>query len=212
MGFQVVLDILGAALLGGTFLLNILRFQGQDFQVKQEAHDDIIAQQNLTTLVALLEEDFRRIGYCSSRTAMTGPVILCAGQDYISFKTDLVTDTYPEGDGVVDSVTYMLGPLVSRTPNPRERMLYRRENDGTWGGSSLGVTYLDFRYHKFNGDTLARPVAPGQLKEIAGIEVTLRVENQYPFVIPETVDSLGIVSVNWKQLDFEIKNFGRGTP
>jgi hypothetical protein len=37
----------------------------------------------------------------------------------------------------------------------------------------------------------------------------LRVENQFPFVTPETVDSLSIVSVNWKQLDFEIKNFGQ---
>lgn len=212
MGFQVILDILGATVLGGAFLINLLRFQGEDFQKKQEAHDDIVAQQNLTTLVGLLEEDFRRIGYCATRNNMTGPVILCAGPDYVSFKTDLVTDSFPEGDGAVDSVAYMVGPLLSMIPNPRERILYRRENGGVWNGSSLGVTYLDFKYHRFNGDTLARPVAPDQLKEIVGIEVTIRVENQYPFVLPETVDSLGIVSVNWKQLDFEIKNFGRGTP
>lgn len=212
MGFQVILDILGATVLGGTFLLNLLRFQGQDFQKKQESHDDIVAQQNLTALVGLLEEDFRRIGYCARRDNMTGPVIVCAGSDYISFKTDLVTDSSPEGDGDVDSVAYLMGPLLRTTPNPRERMLYRRENGGSWNCSSLGVTYLDFKYHRFNGDTLARPVAADQLKEIVGIEVTLRVENQYPFVLPETADSLGIVSVNWKQLDFEIKNFGRGTP
>lgn len=212
MGFQIVLDILGATILGGTFLLNLLRFQGQDFQSKQESHDDIIAQQNLTTLVSLLEEDFRRIGYCASRNNMSAPVILCAGPDYISFKTDLVTDLSPEGDGAVDSVAYLLGPIMTSTANPRERMLYRRENAGSWDGSSLGVTYLDFKYHRFNGDTLARPVTEDQLKEIVSIEVTLRVENQYPFILPETADSLGIVNVNWKQLDFEIKNFGRGAP
>jgi hypothetical protein len=72
------------------------------------------------------------------------------------------------------------------------------------------VTYLEFKFHKYNGDSLARPVTQTQLREIAGIEVTLRVENQYPFVLPETVDSLSIVNVNWRQLDFEIKNFGRG--
>jgi hypothetical protein len=212
MGFQIVLDILGATVLGGTFLLNMLRFQGEDFQKKQEAHDDIVAQQNLTALVDLLEEDFHRIGYCASRENMIAPVVVCAGTDYIAFKTDCVTDASPEGDGAVDSVAYLLGPVLTASANPRERMLYRRENTGPWDVSSLGVTYLEFRYHRFNGDTLARPVAADQLKEIAGIEVTLRVENQYPFILPETADSLGIVNVNWKQLDFEIKNFGRSGP
>jgi len=212
MGFQIFLDIAGAIVLGGAFLINLLRFQGDDLQTKQESHDDIVAQQNLTALVSLLEDDFRRIGYCAAKGSMTGPVILCAGPDYISFKTDLVTSAYPEGDGIVDSVAYLTGPLMNTTPNPRERMLYRRENQGEWDVSSLGVTYLDFKYHRFNGDTLARPVAASQLKEITGIEVTVRVENQYPFTVAGTVDSLDIIDVNWKQLDFEIKNFGGVTP
>jgi len=212
MGFQIFLDIAGAIVLGGAFLINLLRFQGDDLQTKQESHDDIVAQQNLTALVSLLEEDFRRIGYCAVKGNMTGPVILCAGPDYISFKTDLVTGANPEGDGVVDSVAYLTGPLLSTTPNPRERMLYRRENQGEWNVSSLGVTYLDFKYHRYNGDTLARPVAASQLKEITSIEVTVRVENQYPFTLAGTVDSLDIIDVNWKQLDFEIKNFGGVTP
>ena len=212
MGFQIFLDIAGAIVLGGAFLINLLRFQGDDLQTKQESHDDIVAQQNLTALVSLLEEDFRRIGYCAVKGNMTGPVILCAGPDYISFKTDLVTGANPEGDGFVDSVAYLTGPLLSTTPNPRERMLYRRENQGEWNVSSLGVTYLDFKYHRYNGDTLARPVAASQLKEITSIEVTVRVENQYPFTLAGTVDSLDIIDVNWKQLDFEIKNFGGVTP
>jgi hypothetical protein len=212
MGIHVLLDITGAAILGGTFLLNLLRFQAEDIQNKQQSHDDIVAQQNLTALVDVLAEDFRHIGYCATRGGMSGPVVLCAGSDYISFKTDLITSTYPEGDGVVDSVAYFLGPLMKSTPNPRERMLYRRENQGEWDVSSLGVTYLDFKYHRYDGDTLARPVAASQLREITGIEVTLRVENQYPFTVPGTKDSLDIVNVNWKQLDFEIRNFGQVTP
>ncbi|MEW6511062.1 MAG: hypothetical protein AB1428_08910 [Bacteroidota bacterium] len=210
MGFQVVIDFLGASILGGTFLLTLLQFQAQNLQAKQQSHDDIVAQQNLMSLVNILEEDFRRIGYCADRANMTGPVVLCAGTDYIAFRTDLVTDENPEGDGEVDSVAYMLGPLQTMSANPRERMLYRRENDGQWQLSSLGVTHLEFRYHKYNDDTLSRPVATGRLREITGIEVILRVENQFPFVVPETVDSLNIVSVNWRQLDFELKNFGRG--
>ena len=211
MGFQVILDLLGAAVLGGAFLLNLLRFQGQDFQRKQESHDDIVAQQNLTAFVSLLEEDFRQIGYCASRENMIAPVVLSAGAEYISFKTDMITSTAPEGDGTVDSVAYFLGSLMQTSANPRERILYRVENGGQLEGASLGVTYLEFKYHRYNGDTLARPVATAQLREIAGIEVIVRVENQYPFILPETADSLGIINVNWKQLAFEIKNFGRGS-
>jgi hypothetical protein len=210
MGFQVIFDILGSLILGGLFLLNVLRFQGEDVQTKQEARDDIVAQQNLVAIVNLFEEDFRRIGYCADRDNMLAPVVTMAGPDYITLKTDLITSANPEGDGAADSVGYWWGEYVGDSPNPRDRMLYRRENNGPWRGSSLGVTYLDFKYLKYNGDTLTRPVTGSRLKEISGIQVTLRVENLYPFTLQGTADSLNVVKVNWKQFDFEIKNFGRG--
>jgi hypothetical protein len=210
MGYQVILDVLGAMILGGVFLLNLFRFQGDDIQNKQESRDDIVAQQNLVALVDLFEDDFRRIGYCANRDSMVAPVVGAAGPDYITFKTDLITSASPEGDGQVDSVGYWWGELVSETSNPRDRMLYRRENSGPWRGSSLGVTYLDFKYFRYNGDTLSRPVTGDHLKEICSIQVTLRVENLYPFTVAGSKDSLDAVSVNWKQFDFEIKNFGRG--
>ncbi len=211
MGSQVILDILGAMILGGLFVLNLLNFQAQDMQTKQESRDDVVAQQNLVSVVNLMEDDFRRIGYCQLKDNMLAPVVTAAGPDYITFKTDLLTTGDPEGNGVVDSVGYWFGESVLGTPNPRDRMLYRRENNGAWQGSSLGLTYLDFKYLMYNGDTLARPVTGIHLKEICGIQVTLRVENQYPYIRTETKDSLDIVKVNWKQFDFEIKNFGRGS-
>lgn len=211
MGYQVVLDILGSLILGGLFLLNLLRFQGNDVQSKQESRDDIVAQQNLVAIVNLFEEDFRRIGYCANRDSMLAPVVMTAGPDYITFKTDLITSGNPEGDGIVDSVGYWWGEYLADTPNPRDRMLYRRTTNGPWKGSSMGVTYLDFRYLKYNGDTLSRPVTGASLKEICGIQVTLRVENLYPYTLQGTADSLNVVKVNWKQFDFEIKNFGRGS-
>ena len=211
MGFQVVIDIVGSLILAGLFLLNLLRFQGNDVQSKQESRDDIVAQQNLVSIVNLFEEDFRRIGYCANRDSMIAPVVTNAGPDYITLKTDLIASGSPEGDGTVDSVGYWLGEYVLDTPNPRDRMLYRRENNSSWKGSSLGVTYLDFKYLKYNGDTLSRPVTGDKLKEICGIQVTLRVENLYPFTLEGTADSLNVVKVNWKQFDFEIKNFGRGS-
>ena len=209
MGYQVVLDILGSLILGAVFFLNLLRFQGSDVQNKQESRDDIVAQTNLTAIVDLFEEDFRRIGYCAIRDNMLSPVVTCAGPDYITIRTDLLTPASPEGNGVVDSVGYWWGELLAETPNPRDRMLYRRENASPWKGSNLGVTYLDFKYLKYNGDTLARPVTGDNLKQICGIQVTLRVENLYPYAVEGTKDSLNVVNVNWKQFDFEIKNFGR---
>lgn len=210
MGYQVILDIIGSAITGGLLLLTLLNFNAQNMENKQLYRDEIIAQRNMVEVVTVLEEDLRRIGYCQIRSNMASPVITVAAAESIKFKTDLPTGALNEGDGVVDSVTYALGPLILSTINAKDRMLYRRENNGQYGGSSMGVTFFEFRYMRFNGDTLSRPVASSKLKEITSIEVRIRVENVNPYTSTTGQDSLMTVIVNWKQLTFEIRNFGKG--
>ena len=190
--------------------MTLLRFNAQNMETKQLYRDEIIAQKDLVEVVNVLEEDFRRIGYCAVRSNMAVPIILTAAADSIKFKTDLPAGASNEGDGTVDSVTYKLGELILLTANPRDRMLYRRENNGPYGGSSMGVTYFELKYLKYNGDTLARPVPRDKLKEITAIEVLLRVENANPYGSVGGPDSMATVQVNWKQLRFQIRNFGKG--
>jgi hypothetical protein len=210
VGYQVILDIIGSAITGGLLLLTLLNFNAQNMENKQLYRDEIIAQKNMVEVVTVLEEDLRRIGYCATRSSMSVPVVIMAAAESIKFKTDIPTGASIEGDGVVDSLTYALGPLVLSTINPRDRMLYRRENNGEYGGSSMGVTFFEFRYMNANGDTLARPVPANKLNNITSVEVRIRVENVNPYTSMAGADSLASVLVNWKQLTFEIRNFGKG--
>ncbi|MEW6510225.1 MAG: hypothetical protein AB1428_04635 [Bacteroidota bacterium] len=210
MGYQVILDIIGAAITGGLLLLTLLNFNAQNLESKQLYRDEIIAQKNLVEVVSVLEEDLRRIGYCQIRSNMAVPVVTIAAADSIRFKTDLPTGSSNEGDGIVDYVTYALGPPVTSTTNPRDRMLYRRENVGEYGGSSMGITQFRLRYLRYTGDTLPTPVPYDRLKEILAVEVSLRVENVSPYTSVTGLDSSATVMVNWKQMRFEIRNFGKG--
>ena len=210
MGYQVVLDIIGSAITGGLLLLTLLNFNAQNLESKQLYRDEIIAQRNLVEVVNVMEEDLRRIGYCQVRSNMALPVVTVAAAESLRFKTDLPSNAANEGDGTVDYVTYAFGPFVTSTMNPRDRLLYRRENAGEYAGSSMGVTKFSLRYLRYNGDTLAMPVPYDRLKEIIAVEVTLRVENVNPYTAVGNADSVTTVLVNWKQFRFEIRNFGKG--
>jgi hypothetical protein len=212
VGYQVILDIIGSAITGGLLLLTLLDFNAHNMENKQLYRDEIIAQKNLVQVVNVMEEDFRRIGYCSVRQNMSVPVVTMAAAESLRFKTDLpdMAHSSLEGDGIVDYVTYAFGPPVATSANPHVRMLYRRENMGDYGGSNMGVTVFDLQYLNYRGDTLARPVASDKLKEIIAVQVTLRVENVNPYTSTAGPDSLATLLVNWKQLRFTIRNFGKG--
>jgi hypothetical protein len=210
MGFQVLVDLVGAMLVGGLFFLSLLTFNAQNSETKRTYRDEITSQANLMSVVEELEANFRTIGYCKVRSAMTSPVVIDAGADYISFQTDFAMSGTGEGDGVPDTISYRLGHEVVTAGNPKVRMLYRKEGGGAEIGANLGITTFDLQYIKFDGDTLSRPVAATRLKEIAAVQVTVEVVNLYPYRSYVDVDSLLSVRSDWKQLRFEIKSFGKG--
>jgi len=210
MGFQVLLDLIGSAVVGGLFILSLLSFSAQNSETKRAFRDEISAQSNLLSVVQVLEEDFRQMGYCKIKSAMAAPIVTNAGPDYITFKTDIPDGPGGEGDGVVDTVAYKFGDYVTSTPNPNDRYLLRSVNSGPYVGSSMGVTFFDLQYLNYKGDTLARPVSTDQLRQITAIQVTIKVENTYPYTSSTGLDTLVVVDANWKQLRFEIRNFGKG--
>jgi hypothetical protein len=217
VGYQVLLDIIGSAITGGLLLITLLRFQAENMESKQQFRDEIIQQGNLVSIASLLEEDFRRMGYCAVRSNMAVPIVVAAAADSITFKTDFPADyatshdPAEEGDGVVDFVTYKLGGLITSTSNPLDRMLYRRVNNGPYGGSSVGVTQFELNYMTYNGGVLHRPVTGDSLKLIASVEVTIRIQNPEPYgPTPGIPDTLAALQFNWKQMRYDIKSFGKG--
>ena len=85
MSYQIILDILGATILGGTFLLCLRSFQREDRQKNHRPIDELAARENLAAFVALVEEDLRQKEDAAARTFSARPVMASVASDaYLS--------------------------------------------------------------------------------------------------------------------------------
>jgi hypothetical protein len=94
-----------------------------------------------------------------------------ADSSEIKFLTDL------DLNGEMDSIRYYLGPAseLTGTPNPRDRLLYRIENNEMPAASNLGVTRFYLVYYDALGGVIPSPVATPGL--ISSLEINLTVES-----------------------------------
>jgi hypothetical protein len=173
MGASVILDILGSTIIGGLLMMSLVRINGSAVENNYTGNGELIAQQNLATVVQILEYDFRKIGYCADWQQIPVPSqsIQLADSNRIQFLTDV------DSDGNVDSLLYYLGPTseLNQTPNPRDRFLYRVVNDETPVGVNLGVTQFQMTFYDVMGNKINFPIAtPG---EISTMQIDLAVED-----------------------------------
>jgi len=180
MGFSSLLDILGSTVIGGMLLLILLRMNDNAIQNNYAYGGELIVQEGLVEAVSIIEYDFRKIGYCQDYTKIPLPSksILSADSNSIEFLTDLaVPGTFPQGDGIVDTLRYQLGPVseLTATVNPRDRMLYRIVNNETPRGSNIGITEFKLTYFDAIGDTLTFPITTPSL--IYTLQIDIKIEN-----------------------------------
>jgi hypothetical protein len=172
MGFTTILDILGSFIIGGFLLILLWRIDDSAVQNVYNNSEELILQQNLATSARIVENDFRRIGYCKNYNLISKTnVITSATDSSISF----LTDVYDQGN--VDELKYYLGPTseLASTPNPRDRFLYRVVNSETPIGVNLGITQFRLVYFDVYGDTLHTPIT--DLSRISSMEINIAVEN-----------------------------------
>ena len=179
MGFSTIIDIVGSIIIGGTLMLILWRLNDAATENTYNYSGELSLQQNLATVAMVIEYDFRKIGYCADWNKIPDPTksIVLADSNKIKFLTDIATTSDPEGDGIVDTLYYYLGPAseLTATENPRDRMLYRVVNSETPNGSNMGVTQFKMVYFNALGDTIGFPITvPG---EIASMEINVTVEN-----------------------------------
>jgi len=173
MGFSTMLDIIGSIIIGGILMMITWRLSDAATAKTYNNSGELSLQQNLATVAQILEHDFRKIGYCSDWTKFPDPskAILYADTSEILYVTDL------DFDANMDSIRYYLGPAseLSGTPNPRDRVLYRVENNEIPKPSNLGVTRFNLVYFDASGDVIPSPVfLPGL---IASMEINVSVES-----------------------------------
>ncbi len=173
MGTNVILDILGSIVIFGILMLTLFRIVDSATANTYKGSGDLITQQNLASIVQVLEYDLRKIGYCADWEKIPAPnlSILLADSTKIKFLTDV------DEDGNMDSLFYYLGPTseLTNTPNPRDRFLYRVTNNEAPVGVNLGVIQFQLTYFNSLGNQLDFPISvPG---EVHSMEIELAVEN-----------------------------------
>jgi hypothetical protein len=172
MGFSTILDIAGSMIIGGFLLIILWRLDDAAVRTNYNNSQELSLQQNLTTSAIILENDFRRIGYCKNYSLVpTTNAIVSATDTSVSFLTD-VNDV-----GGLNTLSYYAGSTseLGSTPNPRDRFLYRVVDDETPVGVNLGITQFRLVYFDQLGDTLLAPVTDPSL--IASMEINIAVEN-----------------------------------
>lgn len=138
-----MLDLIGSTVIGGLVLLMILTLNGTMVNTAGVQTMNISTQENLTTLVGMIEYDFAKMGYRVSDSLK----IRVADSSRIVFKADI------DNNGVVDGISYSLSSeLNADTENPRDRILYRTLNDGTPTPINFGVTRFRLWYYDSLGN------------------------------------------------------------
>ena len=195
MGFTTILDIIGSVIIGGFILLILYRTNASATENTYNNGSDLIVQEDITTIVQILENDFRKIGYCEDWTKIPDPTksIIYADSSSIKFLTDI------QNNGTVDTLYYYLGPTsdLPNTPNPNDRILYRQIDDNPPQGISLGVTEFNMLYFGALGDTLAFPIVT--TGAISSMQITIRVENSESY-------NYKYVEAFWRQIRLAARN------
>jgi len=200
---SVLLDLIGSVVLAGFVMLMGLRLNANMNNSNGSYKADVIVQENLVSLVETIEYDFRKMGY-----GVTDPtkVILRAESTSIKFRGDI------DANGVIDTVEWFLGGLVTSTPNPSDRILYRRIYPTSTGGVSLtgalpGVTVFNLKYLNHESQP------PAGLGQIWIVETTLRVESpwrvQNRTVDEQDYDLWAYSAAFWRQTRLASRNLKR---
>lgn len=197
MGYTTILDIIGASIIGGILLLNLLKLNENVYAVDNATGHDVNLQVEVVNVANIVDGDFNKIGYCSDPMNMNDdPKITLADTSSIKIVFDV------DKDGDYDTVYYFVSDLnlLSNTPNPRDRMLYRKVNSDIPFIVSNNITEFKFQYLGALYDTLSTPLASPGLATY--IKISFRVED--PFAYDQNY-----TEAFWRRLTVTSKNLKR---
>lgn len=197
MGYTTILDIVGATIIGGILLLNLLKLNENIYQVDNATGHDVNLQVEVVNIAEIIDGDFNKIGYCADPSNMNDdPKVTLADTSSIKIVFDV------DKDGDYDSVYYFTSNTnaLNGTPNPRDRMLFRQVNSDLPFIISNNITEFKFQYLGALYDTLSTPLASPGLATY--IKISFRVED--PFAYDEKY-----TEAFWRRLTVTSKNLKR---
>lgn len=198
MGTSTLLDIIGAVIIGGFLMLNMMRTYNTTNENSTQYVSELMVQQNLVSFTQMLEYDFRKIGYRKGQENLSFAAnsIKFADTKKIVFYADL------DNNGSQEEVEYSVqdSTKLTSTPNPHDIPFYRKVNNVGPKIGSYGLTQFELEYFNYAGGKLSTPVA--NLGEISTVSITIACQS--PYFTAEQKDLNA--EAYWKQIRLAIPN------
>lgn len=197
MGYSTILDIVGATIIGGILLLNLLKMNENVYAVDNATGHDVNLQVEVVNVANIIDSDFNKIGYCADPANINdSSKVIFADTSSIKIVFDV------DKDGDYDIIHYFVSDtsVLNSTPNPRDRMLYRKVNNDFPFIVSNNITEFKLQYLGAMYDTLTAPLASPGLATY--IKISFRVED--PFAFDEKY-----TEAFWRRLTVTSKNLKR---
>ncbi|WP_337865606.1 hypothetical protein [Ignavibacterium sp.] len=175
MGFTTIIDILGATIIGGIVLMNLLRMNSNVVQNESMFGHDKNLQVDVVILATIMDRDFGLLGYCGDYTKMDSTAIIYGDSVSIRFLADV------DNNGAFDTLYYYTSDTttLSHTPNPRDRILYRQLNSNPPFVVANNITEFNLIYL----DTFANEQSiPIDLTKIVNyVRIAFKVEDPFAY-------------------------------
>lgn len=175
MGFTTIIDILGATIIGGIVLMNLLNMNQNVVQSESMFGHDKSLQVDVVILATIMDRDFGLLGYCGDYTKMDSTAIIYGDSASIRFLADV------DNNGIFDTLYYFTSDTsaLSHTPNPRDRILYRQLNSNPPFVVANNITEFNLKYL----DTFSNEqTIPIDLNKIVNyIRIAFKVEDPYAY-------------------------------
>lgn len=176
MGYTTILDILGAAIIGGILLINLLKVNGSLVENESIYSHDKNLQIDLVIAATVLERDFSLLGYVKSINQVGLNQNIFAGDSVsITFRSDI------DNNGVIDTIRYFVSDTsaLSHTPNPRDMILYRKTNNDYPFVLANNITRFKLTYLNTFLSEVPPPIV--LTSAVNYIRIELRVEDPFAF-------------------------------
>jgi hypothetical protein len=176
MGYSTILDILGAAIIGGILLINLLNANGNLLENESIYNHDKNLQVDLVIAATIIERDFNLLGYVANLEQVGyNQNIFNGAENTITFRSDI------DNNGVIDTITYSISDTsaLSNTPNPRDRLLYRRLNNDIPFVLANNITRFRLTYLDTQMNEVSPPI--GLTTAVNYIRIEIRIEDPYAF-------------------------------
>lgn len=176
MGYSTILDILGAAIIGGILLINLLKANGNLIENESIYSHDKNLQIDLVNTAMVIERDFNLMGYVNNvNMVLSNQNISLGTESSIRFRSDI------DNNGTIDTISYFVSDTsaLSNTPNPRDMLLFRRINSDFPFILANNVTRFKLTYLDTKMNEVTPPV--GLNTPVNFIRIEIRVEDPFAY-------------------------------